>query len=228
MNYKYWVLILFLFGSIASTYADDLSSEPNSPFDGTIFDKKIWRMDTQSKALSDESLDLKKDELNLNYDNVDILGNANLDKKIDYRVTNIPPLNHNKVAGEIVTGALGSVLFFVGGALIRPCDESDGFDCLGDKLLTGIIASPIGAAAGTYLIGNTNKETGSFAKTLLGSSLGLVLGAALAAGTQNGVVAALIPLSMGVGSTIGFNSSRTYKNPQKSKAIMFKVIDHKF
>ena len=228
MNYKHWVLILLLIGNITSVYANDVSSESDSPFNGTIFDKKIWGMDKPKNTLPEESPDIRKEKLNLNYDDVDILGNANPEKKIDYRVTNIPPLNHSRVAGEIVTGALGSVLFFVGGAIIRPCSENDGFDCLGDKLLTGIIAAPIGAAAGTYLIGNTKKETGSFAKSLLGSSLGLVLGVALAASTQSGIGAALVPLSMGVGSTIGFNSSRTYKNPQKSKAIMFKVIDHKF
>jgi len=228
MNYKYLVLVLLIFGNITLVYADDLSNDTNSPFNGTIFDKKLWKLDIPKNISSEETTIQTQDELDLSFDSVDILGNKSPEKKIDYRVTSIPPLNHGRVAGEVVTGALGSILFFVGGAVIMPCGENDGFDCLGDKLLGGIIAAPIGAAAGTYLVGNTKKETGSFAKTLLGSALGLVFGTALAVATESDLGAAFIPLSMGAGSTIGFNSSRAYKTSSKPKAIMFKVIDHKF
>ena len=223
MKYKYIVFILLIFGNAVSACADGLSNGSNSPFHGTIFDKKIWNID-----IPDKTLNKTKEELNLNFNDVDIPGNMSSEKKSDYRITRTPPLNHGRVAGEIVSGSLSSILFFAGGVALTPCGDGDGFACLGDKLLGGFIAAPIGSAVGTYLVGNTEKETGSFLKTLLSSTLGLVLGTALAVGTESEIGIALIPLSMGVGSTIGFNYSRAYKKPQKSKAIMFKVIDHKF
>ena len=219
MKYKNILLILLIFGNVVSAYADDFSNESNSPFKGTIFDKKIWNLDIPDKT---------QEERYLNDNNIDIPGSMGMEKSVDYRITRTPPLNHGRVAGEIVSGSLGSILFFAGGAALTPCGDGAGFACLGDKLLGGFIAAPIGSAVGTYLVGNTKKETGSFLKTLLGSTLGLVLGTALAVGTESEIGIALIPLSMGAGSTIGFNYSRAYKKPQESKAIMFKVIDHKF
>ena len=82
---------------------------------------------------------------------------------------------------------------------------------VGGVLTTATLVTTLGSALGVYLIGTLGDQTGSLAKTLLGSSLGM--GTAYLLNefvVENGLLfLALAP----VGATLAFNLSRRYEQP---------------
>ncbi len=118
-----------------------------------------------------------------------------------------PPLNAWRISGELVTGvgvglATGYVVGLVGLTGAK----------LGQLLERGFwgltIGYTVGSAAGVYLIGTIGDQSGSFPKTLLGSTLGM--GAVLVGQSFLGEYAALYLAMAPVGATLAFNLSRRY------------------
>ena len=119
-----------------------------------------------------------------------------------------PPTNFGKITVEILGGFGAGTLIGIGGALIGYQDMDD-HEMLSvapvGPILGFVIAYPIGATIGVYLVGNTGNETGSFVATLGGGILGGALGLFLGYGIG------MIPCAP-IGATIGFNATRRYKN----------------
>jgi len=154
MLYKNLILVAVMLGSVGVTYVGNTSYDL---FGETMFEAELW------------DLSIPEETTNSNYNLPDVLNdedenyeNQSRPKKIDYRVAKLPPLSSGRVIGQVASGTLGSVLFFAGGFRIRACGSSDGLDCLAPKLLAGIIAAPLGAAVGTFFVGNTKIVKGSF------------------------------------------------------------------
>ena len=155
----------------------------------------------------------------------------------------LPPLTKEKVAIEIFAGTIGTIItYFVVNSASGNCTESgqtdseNNWDCFGDDVIDGVMFGPLGGAVFTYATGSYGNETGGFWKAVGGSYVGSLLGFFAALGMQNvlgdplqgelGLI--LVPLTAGVGATMGFNSSRRYKSELKSKALMINLIDYKF
>ncbi len=119
-----------------------------------------------------------------------------------------PPLNAWRVTGELATGA---ALGLTTGYIVALIGVAGGKG-LSDSIERGYwglaLGHTLGSATGVYLIGTLGDETGSFAKTLLGSSLGM--GTAF---LVNAFVVESGPLFLAlapIGATLAFNLSRRY------------------
>lgn len=120
----------------------------------------------------------------------------------------MPPLNAWRISGELLAGtglglSAGYLIGLIGIA------GGKGFNNSIERGVWGLaLGHTVGSAVGVYLIGTLGDETGSFAQTLLGSSLGM--GTAFLVNkfvVENGVLfLALAP----IGATLAFNLSRRY------------------
>ena len=145
-----------------------------------------------------------------------------------------PPRSVIRIAGEILAGAAAGFAVAVPAEYVigAGVDKSGlaGFETLIKMILVLPPVYGLGSAVGVYLLGNIGKQTGSFLLTLgcgllgglvmLGMLIVLsVLSEVLIVGVERivlwtlGVIILLIPAII---ATLGFNSSRRYKEPPSS------------
>jgi hypothetical protein len=124
----------------------------------------------------------------------------------------IPPLNRNRIWGEILAGA---GIGFIGGKAIE--NTGYGGNMAGIVILG--VGVPIGSAIGVTIVGSIGNEKGSFNRALAGSYLGIFAGALTTAFMNRGeepnytLNQFIIYTCSAIGATIGFNSTRRYKTP---------------
>ncbi|MBW7989157.1 MAG: hypothetical protein FVQ84_03950 [Planctomycetes bacterium] len=135
-----------------------------------------------------------------------------------------PPLSLARIACEILAGAVAGFavafpLTYVTGIVLVGIDEKTGPVFIG---LFFIVFPPLyvlGSTFGVYLVGRIGNETGSFLETLSGGFLGGPVAVLLCfLGIEKIVLWALILLIPPIFATIGFNSTRRYKEPTNLKS----------
>ncbi len=134
-----------------------------------------------------------------------------------------PP--EGNLPAQVLAGCGVGVLSGLAGSYIGAFVFSDG-EGWGDLLgaaLGGVLGYTIGTAHGVYMVGSSENVTGSYAATLGGSFLGLLL-----AYPVSMINIGDTPISMNiayfiafigppVGATIGFNLTRRYRTPPTSE-----------
>lgn len=133
-----------------------------------------------------------------------------------------PPLDAERVTGEVTTGVGMGVLVAAGGALVGgaisstvDCPEcllpSSDLDIIVGGILGAAVAYPLGVGLGVGWIGRRGDQTGSYGAAIGGAYLGAMLGVVPGLATENGW-ATLAGLLAGapLGAAIGFNMTRDY------------------
>ncbi|MCK4352347.1 hypothetical protein KAW65_02950 [candidate division WOR-3 bacterium] len=126
-----------------------------------------------------------------------------------------------KTVGEITAGTVGSITGLACGGVVgllflSSKDPQNIGELIGESvmalLLAGVIGlggSILGSATGVYIVGNLGDSAGSFWSSLLGSTLGTVLGAAgiamIGEKGSDGLKFSVFVLSQSIGATALFN-----------------------
>ncbi|UCE74827.1 MAG: PEGA domain-containing protein [Methanomassiliicoccales archaeon] len=157
-------------------------------------------------------------------------------QKFDKSMWNMPALNMGRIAGELVAGMAGGAAGAFGVYTLMDALIGEGLWLL-NPASGGEAGWLIGNALGVYLVGNLGNETGSFIQTVRGSVAGLVVGTVALAlplyplmfiymnnpdfwPTYAKIVMYVMPTSLSIGATIGFNSTRRYKNPPTDTGLI--------
>ncbi|MBW7989601.1 MAG: hypothetical protein FVQ84_06245 [Planctomycetes bacterium] len=134
-----------------------------------------------------------------------------------------PPLSVGRIVGEILAGAALCVVallvaYVTGFVLVgKGKGEYAGVGFMAMFLLVFPPLYVLGSTFGVYLVGRIGNETGSFLETLSGGFLGGPVAVLLCfLGIEKIVLWALILLIPPIFATIGFNSTRRYKEPPSS------------
>jgi len=119
-----------------------------------------------------------------------------------------------RIAGEILTGWLGGMLGLAVGAVGLELGAGAGL--------------AMGSACGVYLVGDTDRETGSFGATCAASFVGAAVGIALSMGPYTGDVAGFLSLMLAapVSATIAFNMTRRSKCVGAQGGAALFDVDH--
>ncbi len=113
----------------------------------------------------------------------------------------------HQVLGGVGGGLLGGAIGGLTGKLLTG-DNPEGFEDIANVVLGVFVGYTVGNGLGVYYMGNTATEKGSLGWTLVGSTVGLVVGVGLGANMGE----ALLPVaatSVLVGSMAGYNLTRT-------------------
>ena len=119
-----------------------------------------------------------------------------------------------RVIGQGLTGTgIGIVMAVIGGSVGHSLAGKKSQS--GEEYLGAFLGYTVGNALGIYWIGNTKELHGSFGVTLLGSTIGVVVG-----GLGVGVVGPFALLLPGVGGIIAFYLSAEEVIPNNSEALI--------
>jgi uncharacterized protein YcfJ len=113
----------------------------------------------------------------------------------------------HQVLGGVGGGLLGGAAGGLTGKLLTG-DNPEGFEDIANVVLGVFVGYTVGNGLGVYYMGNTATEKGSLGWTLVGSTVGLVVGVGLGANMGE----ALLPVAATyvlVGSMAGYNLTRT-------------------
>lgn len=130
-----------------------------------------------------------------------------------------PNLRINKIAYEIVGGVAGGLVFGAGLSYLFSMASSDSGFMAGfaEGIVGFAVGYNIGNALGVYLIGRSRYETGSFGTTLLGSILGMAIGAFIYTKFYEspwGILPIALPPIFAV---TAFNLTRKYRSQSNSE-----------
>jgi len=131
-----------------------------------------------------------------------------------------PPLNGNRIVGQVFGGLGASVVGFWVGAI--------GAIAVGAGVWPSIFVGycggfSFGSSAGVYLVGKTDEVTASYWATLAGSAIGSGLGiSALLVTESQGATYPMFFLPT-VGAMIGFNLTREYRAPHESRSALVHI-----
>lgn len=129
-----------------------------------------------------------------------------------------PPISGGRLAGELLVGGAFVIGGGLGGGFLGYSLETAGgcnseFCGLGGAVIGAFLGGTLAAPLGVYLIGTYGNETGSLGAAYAGSLLGGLAGIAIvaAADEEDLILPVMITMPV-VGSMIGFNLTRRYKN----------------
>lgn len=119
-------------------------------------------------------------------------------------------MSQHRIGYQLLGGVGGGFLGGAAGGLagkLMTGDDPEGFEDIANVVVGVMLGYTIGNGVGVYAMGNTTTERGSLGFTLLGSTVGLVVGVGLGANMGD----ALLPVaatSVMVGSMVGYNLTR--------------------
>jgi hypothetical protein len=126
--------------------------------------------------------------------------------------THLPQFLIQAAAGT--AGAYAGFLAAGGGFMALSLPRGDPLmSYMGSSIIGTVIGMPLGSATAVQLIGSRGDKTGSFIVTTMTSVMGMYFGGSIL--TAMHVPATIgVPISAGLGATVGFNLTRHYKeNP---------------
>jgi hypothetical protein len=115
---------------------------------------------------------------------------------------------------QVAAGTAGAYTGFLtigGGFMALSLPRGDALmSFMGSSLLGTVIGMPFGSAAVVHIVGSRGDKTGSFIVATMTSAMGMYLGGSIL--TTLHVPATIgVPISAGLGATVGFNLTRHYK-----------------